>query len=246
MRIAIISDIHGNLTALEATLADLASQGADQVVCLGDVASSGPQPHEVLRRLQDQEIPSIMGNTDAWLLNPKPYTGEEAFHQKVYAIDEWCARQLSAADREYLRTFEPTLEIAIDARRRLLCYHGSPQSNQDIIVATTPNEELERFLGGYQAAVLAGGHTHAQMLRRFRESIVINPGSVGLPYERVASGEGERNVPWAEYALLSADGDSLSVAFRRVPLDVSEIVQAALSSGMPHADWWVSDWAESV
>ncbi len=242
MRIAIISDIHGNLPALEATLADLNSQGADQVVCLGDVASSGPQPHQVAVRLKAEGIPSVMGNTDAWLLEPQPYTGEDPFLQKINTIDEWCASQLTAADREYLSTFKPTLEVAIDERRRLLCYHGSPLSNQDIIVAATPVEELERLLAGSLADVMAGGHTHAQMLRRLRESIVINPGSVGLPYESKASGEGERNVPWAEYALVSADCDSLSVAFRRVPLDVGEIVRTALSSGMPYADWWSSDW----
>ncbi|NIW96181.1 MAG: hypothetical protein GWN20_25895, partial [Phycisphaerae bacterium] len=73
MRLAIISDIHGNLIALEAVLAVLAQEEIDQMVCLGDVAATGPQPHETIARLRELNCPVVMGNTDDWLLNPHPH-----------------------------------------------------------------------------------------------------------------------------------------------------------------------------
>jgi hypothetical protein len=76
------------------------------------------------------------------------------------------------------------------------------------------------------------------MLRRFRGSLVINPGSVGMPFEH-GSGDGFRNPPWAEYAIVSG----AQVEFRRVPVDVAAVTAAALASGMPNAGWWVKDWS---
>jgi predicted phosphodiesterase len=122
----------------------------------------------------------------------------------------------------------------------LVCYHGSPRSNTDALLATTPDAELARLLAGYERPVMAGGHTHIAMLRRFRESMVLNPGSVGLPFEQVPSGA-FRNPPWAEYAII----DGIQVEFHRVPLDVGAVTEAALASGMPNAGWWVKDWAWS-
>ena len=91
-------------------------------------------------------------------------------------------------------------------------------------------------------SVMAGGHTHVQMLRRHRETLLLNPGSVGLPFEQVADGQ-VRNPPWAEYALVEWAGGEVSVALRRVPIDARAVVDAILRSGMPHAEWWAQDWA---
>jgi len=242
MRIAIFSDVHANLVALEAILADIRQRAVDQMVCLGDVAASGPQPHETIQRLIGLQIPVVMGNADAWLLEPQPYSGENALYQKVSEIDSWCANQLTEEDFKFLRTFQATVEIPLPMEGSLLCYHGSPYSNTDVITAGTPDDDLESLLSGFQALVMSGGHTHVQMLRRYRESILVNPGSVGLGYELEKSGEKSHNVPWAEYAILDWAAGSLSVTFRRVPLDLTMFRQAALQSGMPHTTWWVGEW----
>jgi predicted phosphodiesterase len=88
MRMALISDIHGNLVALEAVMNDLERQGAERMVCLGDVAASGPQPRGVLQRLQALDCPVVMGNADAWLLEPQEYHGDDPFYRKINDLDQ--------------------------------------------------------------------------------------------------------------------------------------------------------------
>ncbi|NIW96182.1 MAG: metallophosphoesterase, partial [Phycisphaerae bacterium] len=83
-----------------------------------------------------------------------------------------------------------------------LCFHGSPQSNTDLIFATTSEEDLERMLSGFQATGMAGGHSHTQMLRRYKDVLLFNPGSIGMPFEYSRQTGQVRNPPWAEYALL--------------------------------------------
>jgi predicted phosphodiesterase len=242
MRIAIIADIHANRVALDAVLADIAALQPKQIVCLGDVAATGPQPRQVVERLRALACPVVMGNADAWLLDPLPSEADDEDTRRVEAIDRWCAEQLAPADLAYLRTFQPTVELPLGTGATLLCCHGSPLSNTGIIRATTPDDELERMLGGQRATVLAGGHTHTQMLRRHRDMIVLNPGSVGLPFEQNPATGGTRNPPWAEYGIVDWADGKLSIELRRVPFEVAEIVRAARAGDMPHAQWWASDW----
>ena len=241
MRVAIIADIHANLVALDAALADIEALRPDRLVCLGDVAATGPQPRPVVERLRGLGCPVVMGNADAWLLDPPAKVSADQDMRRFEEIDRWCAAQLAPADLDYLRTFAPTVELPLGDGAVLLCFHGSPRSYDDIIVATTPDDELARMLDGRRATILAGGHTHAQMLRRHQQMIVLNPGSVGLPFESSGAGGG-RNPPWAEYALVEYVRGRLGVELRRVPLDAGAVVRAALDSGMPHAVWWSQDW----
>ncbi len=240
MRVALISDIHGNLVSLEAVLEDIAKEDIDEVICLGDVAATGPQPRETIRRLRGMDCPVVMGNADAWFLKPEPRGGMQNL-ERFSDIDLWCFQQLRSEDLEYVRSFRPYLELTLEEATTLLCFHGSPRSNTDVIATTTPDEELDQMLSGYQAAVMAGGHTHVQMLRRHRDTIIVNPGSVGLPFEISSSTDRVRNPPWAEYAVLRAEG-SIGVELRRAAVDVEAVVQTALKSGMPHGDWWSSEW----
>ena len=243
MRVALIADIHGNLVALDAALAEIARERVDQVVCLGDVAATGPRPAETIERLQGLGCPVVMGNADAWLLDPEPSGVDDEDIRRIEAIDRWCAARLSAAQLAYVATFQPLVQVALDDGVALLCFHGSPRSYDDIILATTPDDELDRMLAGHRATVLAGGHTHAQVLRRHQHAVLINPGSVGLPYEQIGSPGQTRNPPWAEYAVIGWAAGRLSVDLRRVPVDVGAVIRDALASGMPHAEWWARDWA---
>lgn len=240
MRLAIISDIHGNLLALETALAEIDTLGVDRLICLGDVAELGPQPHEVIERLRSLACPVVMGNTDASLLSPVPTDVDSPDAQLIADIDRWSAAQLTADDRAFMAAFAPTLTVDLDGAGQLLCYHGSPASFNDQIRATTPDEQLAQWLGEEGPRLYAGGHTHVQMLRRFRDALVLNPGTVGLPYDRVPGGA--HNPAWAEYAVVAVEGQRLSVDLRRAPYDVAALRAAALASGMPHADIWAADW----
>lgn len=242
MQITLISDIHGNLAALDAVLSSPDVQQSEEIVCLGDVAVFGPQPREVVARLRALDCPVAMGNTDAWLLNPSSHQERDEHSRRMTEVEMWSARQLSPSDLDHVRTFQSIVEQPLGAEMSLLCFHGSPRSWGEIIVSTTSDIELSAMLSGFQATVMAGGHSHAQMLRRFGDVTLINPGSVGLPYERILSTGAERRPPWAEFSIVRVDGERLAVEFRRIPYDVNLAIQAALSSGMPHAEWWSSQW----
>ncbi|MBI1742591.1 metallophosphoesterase family protein [Candidatus Acetothermia bacterium] len=243
MRIAIISDIHGNLVSFETVLKEINREKLDQIVCLGDVAAFGPQPREAIARLKSLNCPVVMGNADVELLSSPSVEITDEHARRIAKMATWGATQLSQSDLDFIRTFQPTVEVPLDGEKNLLCFHGSPRSNTEIIRATTPDEELGSILSGFYASIMVGGHTHTQMIRRFGETIVMNPGSIGLPYEfSWAKKEEVRNPPWAEYALISYEKEKLGIELRRVPVDIQAIRQAALQSTMPDAAEWAAGW----
>ena len=243
MRIALIADIHGNLAAFAAVLAALERERPDRVVCLGDVAATGPQPREVLALLRTLSCPVVMGNADAELLDPTPPGPDsDEFTARILDIARWSAEQLDAADRDFLASFQPTVDVALPGGQRLLCCHGSPRGCEDVIGAATPDEAIDAMMAGSEAAIVAGGHTHVRMLRAWRGRELVNPGSVGLAYRFLADGSA-RIPPWAEFAVVSAsDEGAAAVAFRRVSYDLAATVRAMHERGMPHAAWWSADW----
>ncbi|CAN5590307.1 hypothetical protein BH24ACT22_BH24ACT22_01730 [soil metagenome] len=156
MRVALISDIHGNLSALEKVLADLEHEPPDRILCLGDIAATGPQPHETVQRLRELDFPTVMGNTDAEILRSLSPMKVSDGARRVSEIDRWCAGQLPEDDQEYLKRFTPTLEADLDYGNELLCFHGSPLSFNDVITEATSERELQRLFRGQNATVMAG------------------------------------------------------------------------------------------
>lgn len=144
MRVAILSDIHGNSVALESALRDLGSEPIDRFVCLGDVASDGPQPREVVAHLKALGGSVVQGHMDAWLLDAHPLGGKSENAQRGDEIRSWDVDQLSSNDLRYLSTFQSTLEISLNGTGEVLCYHGSPRSCEEAIRSTTPDDELEK------------------------------------------------------------------------------------------------------
>jgi len=241
MRVAVISDIHGNRIALDTVLDDLRTHPADQIICLGDAIQGGPQPAQVVRRLQELGCPVVMGNADAWLLSGVD-TGNEITNEErertLKAVRDWSLVQLSPEDKAFIQEFRPTVEVELEAGRKLLCFHGSPDSFDDIMLPDTSQEDLFKFLGRHNADAMAGGHTHVQYVRRIGADgrIFFNPGSVGLAYSHHQPEGEERMDPWAEYAVLTSEGSRLALEFRRVPYDVTPLLDTYRSSGRPYAD----------
>jgi predicted phosphodiesterase len=240
MRVAIISDIHGNCIALEAVLADLGRDKVDRLVCLGDAIQGGPQPAEVVARLRELACPVVMGNADAWLLTGEETGSEPISAERLVKLNEvrvWSLAQLSAEDRAFIAGFQPTVTVPLNPDRDLLCFHGSPASFDEIILPETSEEKFQEILGAYVPHILTGGHTHLQQLRRLgaNESFFFNPGSVGLAYSHNQPEGHFRTDPWAEYGVLSTEGERVGLEFRRVPFDVARLVEVYRASGRPHA-----------
>jgi putative phosphoesterase len=246
MRLAVISDIHGNFAALEAVLADAERRGITQYLCLGDVAATGPQPHEVVARLRQLGCPVVMGNTDAWLLDPPEPQPEQAERRPIQVmiedIDRWGAGQLTEEDRRTMRAYQPTVALDLESVR-LLAVHGSPRSFDEQMLATTTGEQLDEMLAGAHADIVVSGHTHQAMVRRHRAWLLVNPGSVGLPYDQVPLTYVTKNPLWAEYAVLTCERAGLGIELLRVGLAPEAVMAPALASGMPHAREWAADWA---
>ena len=241
MHIAVLSDIHGNCIALDKVLDDLQQEKVDRLVCLGDAIQGGPQPAQVVARLRGLDCAIVMGNADSFLLTGEE-TGDEAItderRQTLNVVREWTLSQLSSADRGFIQTFRPTVEIELDANRKLLCFHGSPASFDDVILPDITQEALLKFLGDSDAQVMTGGHTHVQHLRRINSSdrFFFNPGSIGFAYSHHQPDEGFQADPWAEYAILTSEAGRLALEFRRVPFDVAKLITVYRDSNRPYAE----------
>lgn len=234
-RLALISDIHGNCVALDAVLADATVHGADEFVCLGDVAAGGPQPRDVIRRLREVGCRAVRGNAEGWVLDGLP-PGRSDATRRLGEVVSWARELLTADERLYLATLPPTLTIAVDDWT-LLCCHGSPRANIDALLAVMPDAELDELLADAPAAdALVCGHTHLQLLRHHRRGLLLNPGSVGLPLGSLTTTAGGTSLPAsAEYALVEVEGGDVEVVFRRVPVDVDAL--AAATAAMPQSSW---------
>lgn len=243
MRIAFISDIHGNLTALLAVLADIKKHGSDQIICLGDTISLGPQPQETLNALRELNSVYIMGNHDEAILDPEKAPDLEITEHLVPDL-YWCRDQLAATDFEFIKSFQSTHEITFPNGIQLLAFHGSPTSTTEIIQATTPSELLDEYFAGQSASVFIGGHSHIQMLRRYGKNLVLNSGSVGNAFEFAFSpGNPPRLLPWAEYAIIDQSGNSFNVDLRRVYFDIDALLKVVKTSGLPGADSWIRQYS---
>lgn len=246
MRIGVISDIHGNLVALDSVLTELNNQKVDMIVCVGDVAATGPRPHEVLSRLRSMNIPTVKGNRDEYLLNIgghdlQKISGDD-YASRVEEIDHWCRTKLTQEDIEYIRSFPDTIVIplASNSNESIFCFHGSPKSNTDSITSSTTESELDLKLTGHKNRVMTCGHSHVQMFRRHGEVSILNPGSVGQAIEYHGGSSRARRVSRSEYGLIECDQSGViqRAELLRSELQPSKVLRDAIDSGMPHAEWW--------
>ena len=238
-RTALVSDVHGNAVALEALVAALERDGVDQVVCLGDVAQGGPQPAEVVDRIDELGWPVVLGNADDFLLDPD--AGAEPATPRLLDVRGWSVARLGPERLERIRSFSPTVEADLGNGRRLLAFHGSPASYDHVILPWLEPEVVNGFLGGHDADVLAGGHVHLQWLHRVADAVFVNPGSVGLGYDHRQPESDFRFDAYAAYAVVSVAGE-LEIAFRRAPFAWEAVVEAISESGIPYRDESARRW----
>jgi predicted phosphodiesterase len=238
MRLALISDQHANDVAFRAVLEDVERLGVEEAVCLGDVVQGGTEPAQTLDRLAALGCETVLGNADSLLLEV-PDDSPEPITERLLEVREWTLSQLGPSHLEQIRSFAPVVRRELDGVS-LLLFHGSPRSYDDVLLPELGGEALEPFLG-HDAALLAGGHTHLQWTRRIEDTLYVNPGSVGISYDRHEDPPTLRAL--AEWALVTVEHGSVGVEFRQVPYAVDDVQAAATQSGRPYADEWAAQWS---
>jgi len=218
VRVALLSDMHGNAVAFRAALADLEDHSPDLIVALGDVAQGGPEPRECVDLLRDLGCPCVFGNSDEFLLTLDLGAEQAEDVERLMDTAQWSRGQVGEDGLEFLRSFEPTVQAG-----RVLCCHATPTSNEDVVLPETPPEQV----GALEADAVAAGHVHQQWLRRFERTLWFCVGAVGVGR-------------WCEYALV--DDESLAIEFRRIPFDVDELIATARAKDFPYFDRWVESW----
>ena len=220
MRVAALYDIHGNLHALEAALADVEDARPDVVLVGGDVVL-GPFPRETLELLDGlgERALFIRGNTDRILVQPlaEP-TGPSPWPER----QAWVRAQLTDEQLARFSDLSDTTVIDVDGLGDVLFCHGSPRSDEEIVTWATPPERLSEILSGVQQRLVVCGHTHVQFDRVVGGVRVVNAGSIGMPYE---------NEPGAYWALLGPD-----VELRRTAYDLERAASAIRATAFPDAD----------
>jgi putative phosphoesterase len=224
-RIAVLSDIHGNLTALEAVIADVRRHSVDRVVHGGDLVSGCSRPAEVIDRIRDIGWPGVVGNTDEMLWRPHR-VAETLQAPALHRIRDLLLTQtipstvdLIGPDRlDWLRSLPPRW-----ADGDLSVVHAGPDDVWQSVAAITSDEELTRVYAPLGSKLVVYGHIHQPYVRRLATFTIANAGSVGLPYD---------GDPRASYLLI--DEDRLEI--RRVEYDIDNEISLLLRSSDPFAE----------
>jgi putative phosphoesterase len=215
VKIAALADIHGNLPALEAVLAEVEAEGVDLIVVCGDVVP-GALPAECIDRVRALGARCVRGNGDRE--TREAFDGELREDDPYAEIKRWTAARLDRGRRDFLATFEPT----VSAGGVLFC-HGSPRSDTEIVTTLSSEERVAPMLAGVGEDTIVIGHTHRQFDRRIAGKRLINAGSIGMPYE------GEPAARW----LLLAEGEP---DLRRTSYDVEAAIERLRATGFPGFD----------
>jgi putative phosphoesterase len=226
MRTAIVSDIHGNLTALEAVLADLRLSSPDVVLHGGDLAANGPHPADVVDRIRDLGWIGVRGNTDEMLWSPEDLTNLAAKFPKLQSIlatfEEMIPWTCSLLGEDRIRWLQ-TLPY-LQRQGAVAILHASPNDLWQAPLPGASDLELQSVYRSLEVPIAVYGHIHRPYVRHLEGMTIANTGSVSLSYD---------GDPRASYLLL----DGLNVTIRRVEYDLEREADALLHSGLPHAGW---------
>jgi len=219
VRVAALYDIHGNLPALEAALAEVERSGADLVVVGGDVAI-GPMPRECLERLRalgDRAL-FVRGNGDREIATVSADEDDDLWATRT----RWATGRLDEEELDFLAGLPETQSVRVRGLGRVLFCHGSPRDDEEIVTALSPDERVAPMLHGVSEPTVVCGHTHVQFDRVVGETRIVNAGSVGMPYEVR---------PGAYWALLDR-----GIELRRTGYDLEAAAAAVRASGVPGAE----------
>ena len=233
MKIAVISDIHGNMQALDAVLKNIEQEKCDRIFCLGDLAMAGPEPEKTVETIkefvQNSDFVCIQGNTDEMIANcdnQMIHMLEENNPVMAHAL-ECDVTVLSEDSKNFLRNLPPKKELEIEGITILLV-HGSPRKNNENIYDNLKVEEVEEMIAGTDANVIFCGHTHVPCgYQTNTKQTVVNVGSVGRPFAKE---------PKACYAIIDVQGNEFTIKHNLVDYDVKTASEILKSRGFNGAD----------
>jgi len=226
-RVAVITDIHGNLPALEAALARIAALGVDTVFCGGDLVGYGPRPNEVCALIRERAIPTIHGNYDYAIARDLDDCGcayvtahdREIGQRSV----EWTLAHTERPAKDFMRALPFDLRLTVGTTSVHLV-HGSPRKVNEYLFEDKPARLYERLAADEDADVLVFGHTHKPWVREHGGVLFVNCGSVGKPKD---------GDPRGAFAVLDATSGDLRVAIERVPYDADAVAAEVRAAGLP-------------
>lgn len=239
-RIAIITDIHGNAQALSEVISDINNNVVDSIICLGDIATLGPSPRETIEIVRGLNCPCIIGNHEEALFSPEKSAEFDLKSEMLRDTIYWCLGKLTPNDMLFLKKSITSLKIELPNNKLMLCYHGSVNSSTESISPKTSDEQLDCLIDFDDTlGVAVGGHTHFQMLRKYRDVIIINPGSIGCAFRTPSFTPPAPSFnPLAEYAIVECTDTTLSVNLKSLEYDVNKFVTLIRSSDIPLKVWW--------
>jgi len=251
MRLAVISDIHGNLVALETILDDLAQAApVDLTWCLGDLAAFGPRPAECIRRIkalsevdEGKTFRVIGGNTDRYLVHGErmrvPSAQDEAefaqYAQNLVDRDtilNWNFAQMDWECYQFLKsTLRRELVKDVEGYGLALGYHAIPGDDEAFLLPNTPVEQAVDYFLDREGRFGVGGHTHRQMDRTIGRWRVVNVGSIGMSYDHPGV---------AQYGIFTFENGEVQVELRNIPYDVEAAISDLESANHPLPHWFAS------
>ena len=231
-RFALFSDVHANLHALEAVLAEIRARNYDGIYCLGDLGGYAAFPNEVIARLRSANIPVVMGNYDENV----GFGGDDCGCNYVgdfkirmgNASFGWTCEHTTEESKAYLRGLPRAIRFGVAGRRVLLC-HGSPRIINEYLYEDAPDELLRQFIAGggddAHADIVVCAHTHRPYHRVFEGVHFVNTGTVGRP------NQGETRANFCE---MTVDGETVSTNFVFVSYEVEAAASALVDAGLPY------------
>jgi putative phosphoesterase len=226
-RVAVVTDIHGNLPALEASLARIDELGVDGVYCGGDLVGYGPWPNEGCRLIEERGIPTIYGNYDYAIGRDLEDCGCAYRDPHDRALGElsiaWTLEHTSAASKGFMRELPFDLRFEL-AGKRVRLVHGSPRKVNEYLFEDKPARTFERIAHGAECDVLVFGHTHQPWIHTYAGVLFVNCGSVGKPKD------GDQR---AAFAMLEASDSGVEARIERVEYDADYVAGEVAAAGLP-------------
>jgi putative phosphoesterase len=227
-RVAVITDIHGNLPALETSLGAVDAIGVDALYCGGDLVGYGPHPNEVCALIEDRGIPTIYGNYDYAIGRDLDDCGCAYITQHDRELGQrsvaWTLAHTEQRHKDFMRSLPFDLRFQL-GEQRIRLVHGSPRKVNEYLFEDKPARTFERIAAGADCDVLVFGHTHKPWIHVFGGVLFVNCGSVGKPKD---------GDPRAGFAVLHLDGtERVQASIERVPYDARAVSREVVAAGLP-------------